>query len=250
MNTSTYHAVPFDSGDPRASEPLVKLEDYAIAGKSFYARTDGKNGPYFQKIAGSLKTCWSRKTIAEKLVCVNKRLAPYGVELFAWDGYRPIECQQGIWNFLIRQTRQKMPNASEHEVTQYALTYFSDPSAFDPHDSLTWPVHSSGGAVDVTLRSLSTGKLLDMGAGFDEIGEISFSRSLERKVTEGVLSEDDPQVQNRRLLHWAMHEEGFTNFGSEFWHFDYGDQMYVMHSKQTNAPTAAWYGYIASPEQV
>jgi len=46
-----------------------------------------------------------------------------------------------------------------------------------------------------------------------------------------------------------MHEQGFTNYGYECWHFDYGDQMYVMMRNfvaRDNAD-AAWYGYVPAP---
>ena len=29
--------------------------------------------------------------------------------------------------------------------------------------------------------------------------------------------------RNRRLLHHAMRQAGFTHYSAEWWHFDYGD---------------------------
>jgi D-alanyl-D-alanine dipeptidase len=65
------------------------------------------------------------------------------------------------------------------------------------------------------------------------------------------IAEDDPPLVLRRLLHWAMAQEGFINNPFEYWHFDYGDQMYVLYAKLLNkpdVPAAAWYGYVDSPE--
>ncbi|MDD3370982.1 MAG: M15 family metallopeptidase [Alphaproteobacteria bacterium] len=251
-NTADYRKIPIDLTSPRAAEPLVRLSDYKIAGKSYYARTDGKNAPYFEKIPGALKHLWARETVAEKLARVNELLRPHNVELFVWDAYRSIECQRGLWDFLVKKTEQDMPGASREEIRTHALSFFSNPHAFDIGDPHTWPVHACGGAVDVTLRKRSSRRLLDMGAAFDETGEMAFSHALELKARSGEIKADDPRLLNRRLLHWAMDQEGFVNFSAEFWHFDFGDQMYILHSQILKRPlgtNAAWYGYVPSPEQ-
>ncbi|MDD4616335.1 MAG: M15 family metallopeptidase [Alphaproteobacteria bacterium] len=250
-NAGGYKNIPIDLSDSRASEPLVKTSDYGVAGESFYARADGQNAPYFEKIRGAIEYVWCRKTVAEKLAAANARLRSFGVELFMWDAYRSIECQQGIWDFFSRQALQEMPDASEEDRKRYVLNFVSDPTAFDPANPHSWPVHACGGAVDLTLQTISTRKLLDMGVGFDEMSNLLYSDALERKVIAGELKENDPRVENRRLLHWAMMQEGFTNYPFEFWHFDYGDQMYVLYAKDfniLNKPQAAWYGYMDSPE--
>ncbi|MFZ1883471.1 MAG: M15 family metallopeptidase [Rhodoplanes sp.] len=59
----------------------------------------------------------------------------------------------------------------------------------------------------------------------------------------------DARLRNRRLLHWAMQAQGFINYIYECWHFDYGNQMYVMmrnYLDRDPAP-AAWYGYVPAP---
>jgi len=35
--------------------------------------------------------------------------------------------------------------------------------------------------------------------------------------------------QNRRLLCHAMHQAGFENLPSEWWHFDYGDRFWAYY---------------------
>jgi D-alanyl-D-alanine dipeptidase len=250
-NAGSYKAIPFDFDDPRGKEPLVKLSDYGLAGESFYARTDGNNAPYYEKIDGATEQVWARKTVAEKLVRVNALLRPHGVEIFVFDAYRPVQCQRGLWDFFDRQAKEKLPSASEEERKNYILTFVSDPTQFNPSKANTWPVHACGGAVDLTLRDIKTKTLRDMGAGFDEMSNASFSDTFERKAIAGEIGKDDPRLNNRRLLHWGMTQEGFVNYGFEFWHFDYGDQMHVLHSEMLglpDRPSKAWYGYIASPE--
>jgi len=50
-----------------------------------------------------------------------------------------------------------------------------------------------------------------------------------------------------------MQAQGFINYSYECWHFDYGNQMYVMmrnYLGRDPAPDparAAWYGYVPVP---
>ena len=250
-NTGGYHKIMINPRYLNYQEPLVRFCDYGIAGENFYARTDGKNAPYYKKIEGSVETIWGRKTVAEMLTRVNGRLKPFGVELSVWDAYRPVSCQRGLWDYFVEQGRRNKPGASAEELKEYVLNFVSDCSSFDSNDSRTWPVHASGGAVDLTLRDLESKELLDMGVGFDEADEKTYSDAFERKLAAKEIDEKDPRLWNRRLLHWAMTEEGFINYPYEVWHFDYGDQMYVLYAGlmgKPNAPKEAWYGYIESPE--
>jgi D-alanyl-D-alanine dipeptidase len=189
--------------------------------------------------------------VAERLIRVNARLRPFDAEIFVVDAYRPIRCQAGLWEFFWAQARREMPEATREEQENYVRNFVSDPTRFAREDSRTWPVHSSGGAVDVILRRADTRETLDLGARFDEMSPDSYSDALERKLAAGEIAADDPRLLNRRLLHWAMAEEGFVNYPFEFWHFDYGDQMYVLHARLLGlpAPDAAWYGYVDPPDE-
>ncbi len=251
-NAGSYRHVPVDASDPRAAELLVKLEDHGIAADNACARDDGNNSPYGQKISGALAHVWARASIARKLMAVDKMLEPLGLEIFVLDAYRPIACQQGLWDFYWGEARKKMPDASEAERASYVLNFVSDPTRFDPADSRTWPVHTSGGAVDVTLRRRETGEALDMGVGFDDMNDLVVSDAFERRCRAGEIGADDPRLINRRLLHNAMAAQGFINYPLEFWHFDYGDQMHALHARllgHAAAPAAAWYGYADPPER-
>ncbi len=243
-NAGSYRSIPVDLSDSRAREPLVRYEDYGIAIESFYARTDGGNKPYHAPIAGSLRAVWGRQTLAEKLVRVNDVLAPHDAELLVVDGYRPITCQQGLWDFFTRYAETAMPEASAEEKLEFVRTFVSDPTKFSPDDPTTWPVHVTGAAVDVMLKRKGEEKLLDLGAHFDEMSAVSATSWFETELAAGRVGETDERLQNRRLLFMAMAEEGFTNFPHEFWHYDYGDQMYALYKGKS----AAWYGYVPSPE--
>lgn len=250
-NASGYANVPFERGDPRDLEPLVRVSDYRIASESFYARTDGKNWPYNSAIRGSLPEVWARRGVAEKLAQVNQRLAPHGAELFAWDGYRPIDTQRALWEFFELQAARDMPGAAPEARREQVLRYVSDPTRLDRSDPATWPTHTTGAALDLTLRNLESRELLDMGAAFDEMSAISHGDAFERAHAAGRIEDTNAPLNNRRLLHWAMGAEGFVNFPLEYWHFDWGNQMYVHNLivLKREAPEGAWYGYVDPPTQ-
>ena len=226
---------------------MVAIDEYSIAGESFYSRTDGNNWPYGVPIEGSLPKVWCRKLVAGKLQRVNRRLASYRVELYVWDAYRPVACQHGLWDFFMTKCKREAPSASNEEVRDEVLNYVSDPTRFKRDDSTTWPVHTSGAAVDLTIRDIETRELCPMGAHFDEMGKVSHSDYYERKADAS--GDVATYRRNRRLLHWAMTEEGFINYPLEFWHFDWGNQMYVHNVRilTGQALNAAWYGYVDSP---
>jgi zinc D-Ala-D-Ala dipeptidase len=249
MFSSPYSEVPLDREDPRGREPLIHLESVRVAFESYYARTDGKNPPFGRAIEGSRKDVWLRKSVAEKLARVNELLRPFQAELLVLDGHRSIACQQGLWNFYYEKAKHDNPNGRDDEHRAWARQFIVNPEAFDPNDSRTWPVHTSGSAVDLTLRDSVTRQLLDMGANFEVDGDSDCSSGdyFERQLAAGQLDAHDLRLENRRLLHWAMTHEGLLNETARvFWHYDWGNQEYVRAARAflQNPPQAAWYGYI------
>ncbi|MEJ0063305.1 MAG: M15 family metallopeptidase [Alphaproteobacteria bacterium] len=244
--------IDFNENHSEAKDRLVKFLDLNIACESYYNRSDGDNWPYLEKIEGAMQEVWGREAVALKLLRVNQILSNYGLEVYVLDAYRSIECQRGLWSFFTRKAMCEMPDSSEEERRQYVLNYVSDPSMFALEDSRTWPTHSTGAAIDLFIRHKETGRLLDMGARFDETSSISHSDFFERKLVAGEIADNDARLWNRRLLHLSMQQVGFTNYPLEFWHFDYGNEMYIrmLRMFQTvNAPSEAWYGYMENPEK-
>ncbi len=241
--------MPVDVQHPLNAEPLVSLARCGLAGENFYARTDGENAPYHRPITGHVADLWARRSVAEKLVRVNRGLQEWGFRLFIWDAYRPAACQQGLWDFWWAQARRDAPEADEAAIRARVLEFVSAPSGFNPDDPATIPTHATGAAIDLTLQHLDTGALAEMGAEFDEMGPRAASDHCERALGRGEIAANDPRLFHRRLLHAAMHAEGFVNYPPEFWHFDWGNQMYVRNLAAIgdDAPRAAWYGYIRPP---
>jgi zinc D-Ala-D-Ala dipeptidase len=250
MFSSPYSEIPIDQNDPRGREPLVALVSVGVAFESYYAKTDGENPPFGISIEGSRQDVWLRKSVAEKLARVNERLSPFEVELFVLDGHRSVACQQSLWNFYYTKAKEENPSGSEQEHRACAMRSVVDPASFDEADSRTWQAHTSGAAVDLTLRDSVTKELLEMGANFEEDTEASAGDYFERLLAAGQIDENDVRLQNRRLLHWAMTREGLLNETARVvWHYDWGNQLYVRASRVflENPPPAAWYGYIEAP---
>jgi D-alanyl-D-alanine dipeptidase len=245
----SYAGIAFDANDPRHREPLVPLESAGIAYESHHARTDGGNWPYHRPIAGARKDMWLRRTAAAMLARVNARLRPYGAELFVLDGYRSVACQQGLWEFYVAQAARAMPDAGAQEWDAYARDHVVDPTGFAVDDPRTWPAHATGASVDLTLRDLDSGARRDMGVRFEDICAAGTNDHFERERDAGRIGAGDARLWNRRLIHWAMSGEGFVNDPFVFWHYDWGNQLYVKlrRALHGDALDAAWYGYIDPP---
>ena len=90
----------------------------------------------------------------------------------------------------------------------------------------------------MTLRRVDTGELLYMGSIFDDASDISITRHFENYQpvvkADAAHKSDEPASsiearRNRRLLYWVMRTEGFANYSNEWWHFDYGNQMWIQN---------------------
>ena len=161
----SYFDIPVHGSDPRGRESLIPLESVGVAFESYHARTDGGNPPFFGPVEGSRRDVWLRKTPAEKLARVNEHLRSFEAEVLVLDGYRPIACQRGLWNFYWTQAKRQDPGAGEQQWRAYALRFAADPAKFDENDPRTWSWHTTGAAVDLILRDLKTKEPLDMVGG-------------------------------------------------------------------------------------
>lgn len=248
LDARDYHSIAVDTADLRGSEALVDVGEQGISVLPYYHVSDGSNAPYGQQIDGSLPQIWCREGLLPMLHAANEWLLQFRCELVVYDAYRPIATQRGLWTWALDKVKRDHPHLSEPELVALTSQYSSDPRRFDPSDATTWPTHSSGASVDVMLRSLETGDDLDLGAGFDDLSDVAHTDQLERALMLGRTKPDDPALLNRRMLYWAMTQAGFENYPSEFWHYDFGNQMYVLNARANGAQLDhAWYGYCTLP---
>nr|WP_298377138.1 M15 family metallopeptidase [uncultured Halomonas sp.] len=181
-----------------------------------------------QDIPGAVGDCYVREEVYRRLLGVARSL-PEGLGLVVLDGWRPWRVQQYLFDTLFEAIRTRHPDADDDELLARTREFVSVPST----DSNAPSPHLTGGAVDVTLCD-EDGLLLDMGTLFDEAVPASHSDYLER------LGDDLDERQRlardrRRLLYHVMHEQGFTNLPSEWWHFDFGDQLWALYGGHERA---------------
>ena len=129
-----------------------------------------------------------QREAAAALVRASSKLSAYGFGLIVHDAYRP-------WYV----TKMFYDATPDHQKD-----FVADPSQGSRHNR--------GGAVDVGLYDLKTGKILDMGSGYDEFSIRAYP------YYPGGTSE---QRELREILRIVMEGEGFKVFHNEWWHFDY-----------------------------
>lgn len=223
-------AVPIVYGNPLFDDPLVDLVDLGFSTESYYARGDGLNAPYYRSIKGAVPSVYVRSSLVPRLLDANHRLRHQDLELHCLDGYRPVACQQGLWEFFMDAARKALTNPTPEACYAYVTQYCSDPTRFNADDSTTWPTHLTGGSIDLTLRRRN-GELLYMGGVFDDASEVSNTDHYEVRALAGPLSmSDQDALRNRRILYHAMIAAGFTNYDFEWWHYDHGNAFWAMNS--------------------
>jgi D-alanyl-D-alanine dipeptidase len=208
-----------------AGEPCVEARAIGLAGDNHYF--SAFNPPYHQRIPGSIEALYLRASVGEKLRGVNARLAPLGLELYLFDAWRPQAVQRyfhDVWFPAWLQARS--PHLVGSSLREEVEKYWAAPTS----SAVSPSPHSTGGAVDLTIRDIATRQSLFMGGLFDDVTEDAWTDSFERRP---IVSMSDEEAQaNRRLLHWVMIEAGFANNPTEWWHYSWGDQMWARLSGQ------------------
>ena len=167
-----------------------------------------------------------RKTVAEKLLAVDKLLKPYGVEVLLLDGWRSIELQKQLWQYFLSEAKKTMPEATEAQCAAYARGFCADPGSFRLDDKRTWVNHITGGSVDLCLCLRRSTSLCLWDQFLTMPGKISHTDYFESASAGNSPSVTDAR-RNRRLLYWSMVQSGFTNLPDKWWHYDYGNQLWA-----------------------
>lgn len=133
-----------------------------------------------------------QRPAARALVRVNARLRSLGYGVVILDAYRPWSVTKKFWDETPPEKRDYVANPKEGSR------------------------HNRGGAVDVTLRNLSTGKLVEMPSDYDDFS---------KRASPDYLGGTPEQRRVRDLLRHAMVTEGFSVSQNEWWHFNYKDSQ-------------------------
>ena len=203
------------------NEPLVQASLYPekIIARSWY---------YGEGLKGSIPDVWIREGVYERLLKVTESL-PDGMRIVIWDGWRSYELQKLLFEKMVE--RMKSKGHSHDDAHKHAAVFVYPPSKED--DTVSW--HLTGGALDLTLAD-RYGHLLDMGGNFDDTEEHSHTDYYETH-------DNTVAASNRKLLLRLMTSAGFSNYPSEWWHYDYGNRGWA---ERTGAEYA-FYGYTEPP---
>lgn len=177
---------------------------------------------YFEaRLNGSINKALVRKGVADRLLKALK-LLPEGYTFEILDAWRPYDVQLSLFNGYYNQIKEANPDIlSTEELRKKTLEFVSYP---DKSIKFSF-VHSSGGAVDITIID-NNGNRLDMGSEFDEFTDRSYTDWYEKNDV------NDTIRNNRRLLYNVLCSCGFTNYPSEWWHYDYGDIFWSYYTGQ------------------
>ena len=189
-------------------EPFVNVEKYAN-GKVIADMQYFKQGR-----EGAITTAYLRKEVADRLIEAAKDL-PKGYAFKIFDAWRPFAVQKSLYDEYFEKIKTENPTLTIEELHERAKIFVSFP---DKKKRFAY-VHSSGGAIDLTIVD-EKGVDLDMGTPFDDFTPLSSTCALEE--IEG----REQAKRNRRLLYNLMIGAGFTNYPSEWWHYDYGDMFW------------------------
>ncbi|MDD2678045.1 MAG: M15 family metallopeptidase [Candidatus Paceibacterota bacterium] len=230
--------VPINSWSSFYKERLKDIKKAGLAGENYYYRKN--NPPYFQKIPGSIPYLLLRESLVEKLKNINKKLEKIGLEVYLFDGYRPIAVQQYIRDvWLMAYLKKQKPFWPKEKIKKEINKYWAKVNLNTL--AKTPPPHSTGGALDLTLRKIKTGDLITMGSQFDILKENAFTDYFENLRAKKKLSFYEIEaMENRRLLYWLMASEGFANNPNEWWHYSWGEQVWAKLKNKKNA----FYSYL------
>ncbi len=227
---------PIARSNAHYGEKLVEAREFGLAGENFYYAT--RNPPYWRRIEGAISELLLRETVGAKLARINARLNAAGLELYLFDAWRPKAVQiffHDVW--MPAELRRRDPSLTGAALTREVERYWAAPST----DADSPAPHATGAAVDLMIRWIG-GEPLWMGSIFDDATALAHRDRFEASHAVALSYSDEEARANRRLLHWAMAEEGFAGHPNEWWHFSWGDQIWA---KLTGAP-AAHYG-LAEP---
>jgi D-alanyl-D-alanine dipeptidase/8-oxo-dGTP pyrophosphatase MutT (NUDIX family)/predicted kinase len=213
---------PVLMSDPRVAaipvrecgEPLVDVRDHGI-------RVD----PRKQDPVGAFAHV--REGVLARLERARS-LLPAGTDLLFIEGYRPLARQEQYFTQYRDELAAAHPDWTTERLHQAASRYVSPPQIAP---------HSAGAAVDVTLVD-QDGNELDLGARVNASPEESDGACFTHAPN---LS--DRARHHRTLLLHAMESAGFTNYGTEFWHFSAADRYDALMRHEPHAR----YGTVELP---
>jgi D-alanyl-D-alanine dipeptidase len=178
---------PREKGDFRSSDlvEIVKIDSTIILDIR-YATTNNFAG----QVLYSEPRAFLQRPVANALKNANAEFNKMGFGIVVFDGYRPWHVTKMFWDITPKEKRE----------------FVADPRKGSRHNR--------GCAVDVTLYLRSTGEMVEMPSGYDEMNESAYA-----EFEGGTVR----QRNIRNMLISIMKNHGFDVLENEWWHYDYKD---------------------------
>lgn len=166
-------------------------------------------------VIGDKASPFVRKTVAEMLQRVTKKLAGSPYRLLLHHGHRSLTWQKEHWDMFYKQVSDQHPGWSHQLVTRETNKMIA------PYNQKTPPGHATGGAVDVYFIDEHDNPL-DVVPPPDDW---SLAPTQCKKVSR------DTQALRDHLFS-LMTAEGFSNYPFEYWHYSYGDSAWAARNNR------------------
>lgn len=220
MTNLAFEIIPIEEN----KDPMVNLKHYPFVLAPMYYEWDLSDSP----------DLWVRKTIADKLVQIQKdHLESLDRKFKIWDPWRSRIVQNNIYQKFWDELSEEHPEWDEerliHEVGIF-VTKADNPKRIPPH--------ATGGSIDLTVVE-ADGSEMDFGTVFDHFGPEAAIGYFEDN------NENNTARDNQRWLHEIMTENGFGVYEDEWWHFDFGNQLWAL----TTGKDKALFGEVVDPIQ-
>jgi|GEM_PF-625064 len=155
---------------------------------------------------------YARPELATKLKSMLSVL-PLHLGLAIYEAFRPLSLQQTYFITKAVELGKANPGWSDEALYRETSKWVA------PFLDGAVPPHCTGGAIDLVLVDLASGELVDMG----KFGVLWGENPVAATLSDGIT---DAQRQYRMCFMRAAVSAGLKNYGREYWHVAYGDQMW------------------------
>lgn len=233
-----YRDHPIDKNHFLYNEKLVHIDDFGIAGQSYYSRP---NATIAEPIPGVEPRPLLRESVVKQLAAINTNLEDprisefFGgeVELYVEEGIRLVNVQKHLFEIAIPELLiHNNPSRTDKQVDMKKRTIIAEPSLDLDHPA----PHETGGAFDAILRykqlvpTFVDGTNVWIGHTDGDTAENIDPDYFENHEIQNEL--DAQALKNRRAFYAIMTGESFQNSTNlvvnptEIWHWSTGDQLW------------------------
>lgn len=154
-----------------------------------------------------------RQEIVEKIERINRKLLEQEKKLIIRSAWRSFYHQRKLWENKVEFLKTKHPEMSNKEIEKL-VSYFIAP--FDKS------MHSTGGAIDALVYDMRADCVMDFGTND------GLKIYLSKKCYPYHPDISNLARKNRKLLIDLFEAEDFVCDIKEYWHFDYGNNIWAI----------------------